>query len=1029
MNVTLTLGGVFNSLFKRLGDILSKELAGWAVAGMLSPFNVNNVPLPDGWKRSQIKRLSIHGKFSRNYRMAGEGSFEDAAFGWLSRQQIPGDKSSLVNLQSTAQASAVVSIGAGAVKTKLLEAIEQSILAGDSAEDWQKRAKGIINGTRAKIETIGRTYTHRAYHEGFKQTVNDPVLKHVFPYRQYLATKDTRVRATHFAMDKKIAYVGSPLQVEMERLHSEWGCRCTIVALTREQAVKAGIDDDTGYVPYEPPSQEEKPDLAESTEPYGPFEMFGPPKPIDWELKPVAVPTVVTAQVPAPQPGSERLAVPLPAPTKVWKPEAAKAKTAYSLKDGKDIDKTWKPNPNKYQASYGGVVLKTGPDGQIHVLLRKPSNNYDGYHWTFPKGKQADGTKEHPDAISTALAEVAEETGHKCKPIGHLKGTFKSSGSTTNNFFVMKSVGHDPALMDAETEKTKWVPIADAAELIKRTTNGPGRKRDLEILRSLNKWIDGQAEQKVKSVTPPAKKPALGWPTNPLDLPVIQRLGGSTGATLRQDQEGNKYVVKTGANPGHVKEEHAADSAYAAAGVNVPAGKLAIVNGTPVKATRYLEGGVTLSEYERTATAAEVAKVKKQLQKDFALDCILGNRDVIGLSKDNILIAGGKAYRIDNGSSFRYRAQGAVKSLSEYGPNVLEFDGLRSASINSSAASVFGSMTDKDLLSSIDKALKKQAKVMSFVPDPIKAIVEQRFEWMKTKRAEIAAKLAPVQKVAPAPTGGGKLKTVTLGCKGISSENVPAVFSQDMTKSRIVKNSSDRSKKLVADLSLAGLPMTRDEREQISDYGGGGYASTNQQFRHWANGGHEPSQNCKDMVKAIHDVIDKSKPFPGDKIPTFRGWASNKVPYDTIKQAGATDHKDFAKKFIDQFEGALKDGKLVQMAGIQSSSINSRVAGSFASLSSSSAESIVFEFSNKTGVYISGLHRASKVSLPFGEGEYEFLQKHNTQYRVVAVLRDVPANVWHAEASHGNTKPITVIQLEEVPQDPTAKAVQLSLEN
>lgn len=60
--------------------------------------------------------------------------------------------------------------------------------------------------------------------------------------------------------------------------------------------------------------------------------------------------------------------------------------------------------------AYGGVVF----DEAGLVLLRKPKGEYDGYKWTFPKGRPDPG--ESPEAA--ALREVFEESGVKACIIG-----------------------------------------------------------------------------------------------------------------------------------------------------------------------------------------------------------------------------------------------------------------------------------------------------------------------------------------------------------------------------------------------------------------------------------------------------------------------------------------------------------------------------------------------------------------------------------------------------------------------------------
>ena len=66
--------------------------------------------------------------------------------------------------------------------------------------------------------------------------------------------------------------------------------------------------------------------------------------------------------------------------------------------------------------AYGGVLLtRCG-----RVLLREPANHFDGYHWTFAKGKSDIG--EQPEL--TALREVYEETGYLAEIITALPDAY-----------------------------------------------------------------------------------------------------------------------------------------------------------------------------------------------------------------------------------------------------------------------------------------------------------------------------------------------------------------------------------------------------------------------------------------------------------------------------------------------------------------------------------------------------------------------------------------------------------------------------
>lgn len=122
--------------------------------------------------------------------------------------------------------------------------------------------------------------------------------------------------------------------------------------------------------------------------------------------------------------------------------------------------------------AFGGVVFDR--DGLL--LLRKPKNEYDGYKWTFAKGRPKTG--EAPE--QTALNEVFEETGVKCEIVGRIPGTFRG-GVTDNTYFLMAptSTGHS---FDEETQEIRWVTVEDARKLIAQTVNKAGRVRDLAVL-------------------------------------------------------------------------------------------------------------------------------------------------------------------------------------------------------------------------------------------------------------------------------------------------------------------------------------------------------------------------------------------------------------------------------------------------------------------------------------------------------------------------------------------------------------------
>jgi 8-oxo-dGTP pyrophosphatase MutT (NUDIX family) len=122
--------------------------------------------------------------------------------------------------------------------------------------------------------------------------------------------------------------------------------------------------------------------------------------------------------------------------------------------------------------AYGDVVI----DAARRILLRRPKGDFDGYVWTFPKGRPDPGeTLEQ-----TALREVKEETGYSAKVVGKVPGSFRG-GTSITEYFLMSPVG-SPARFSAETSAIRWASFDKAAKLIGMTTNKIGQARDLSVL-------------------------------------------------------------------------------------------------------------------------------------------------------------------------------------------------------------------------------------------------------------------------------------------------------------------------------------------------------------------------------------------------------------------------------------------------------------------------------------------------------------------------------------------------------------------
>jgi HK97 family phage portal protein len=204
------------------------------------------------------------------------------------------------------------------------------------------------------------------------------------------------------------------------------------------------------------------------------------------------------------------------------------------------------------------------------------------------------------------------------------------------------------------------------------------------------------------------------------ELTKVKNLGGSTGATLAEDKDGNQFVIKGGNSPDHLRSEVAANSIYAAAGVPVPAHRLDETGKSPVQITEYVPGR-TLAQLKGKEFEAAAGK----LAENFAADALVANWDVIGLVRDNIIVDGsGTPLRIDNGGSLTYRAQGKTKA---FGPEVGELTTLRTSD---QGKPVFGRLTDAQVASQIRTLESKRPAILKATPEKLRDTMAARLDYM-----------------------------------------------------------------------------------------------------------------------------------------------------------------------------------------------------------------------------------------------------------------------------------------------------------
>jgi len=202
---------------------------------------------------------------------------------------------------------------------------------------------------------------------------------------------------------------------------------------------------------------------------------------------------------------------------------------------------------------------------------------------------------------------------------------------------------------------------------------------------------------------------------------TLKNLGGTTGGAAHvRLANGEEKVLKRSTGEGHLKDEYMANRIYKTLGVAVPDVQLSHDSeGKLVQVADYIEG-VPLSDLY----GDEQSEAMKQLRDGFLADALVSNWDVLGMDNDNVIWDGARAWRIDNGGSLRYRAQGAPKGDS-FGGDVTEVESLRDPS--RSASSVFGLVSDNDIREQLTNVLSKKGVILAGIEDPkLRRIMEQR---------------------------------------------------------------------------------------------------------------------------------------------------------------------------------------------------------------------------------------------------------------------------------------------------------------
>ena len=191
------------------------------------------------------------------------------------------------------------------------------------------------------------------------------------------------------------------------------------------------------------------------------------------------------------------------------------------------------------------------------------------------------------------------------------------------------------------------------------------------------------------------------------DLTKISGQLGSNEGGWYEKPNGERFYVKFYENPSQGQAEFVANAVYAKLGIKAVRSEIIQLDGREAIASPAVP--------EAMPASREAQGESEDIQKGFVADAFLANWDVVGLVYDNIVQGKDGFYRIDNGGSLIFRAQGGDKA---YLPDSIpELQSMRVP--GRPTGEVFAGITEDE----IGRQARKLVSKLS--PEDIRAIVDE----------------------------------------------------------------------------------------------------------------------------------------------------------------------------------------------------------------------------------------------------------------------------------------------------------------
>ncbi len=455
------------------------------------------------------------------------------------------------------------------------------------------------------------------------------------------------------------------------------------------------------------------------------------------------------------------------------------------------------------------------------------------------------------------------------------------------------------------------------------------------------------------------------WMDDMLSRGKVGAQAGSNPGGMYEDARGVKYYVKQYKDPRQAMSEAVSNRIYRELKLGGPESyAVQTSDGTWQFASRIVDNEGTVGNFGLTQNIA------KKVLDGFSADVLTVNWDAVGTGLDNVVIAGKKIVRIDQGGTLMFRAQGGAKPSTVFS-NINEWETLRTQ--NSYYKQVFekaGIYSADELgakaIKQIDAIEALRAKhggwekfvrkslVKSAKADP--AFVKETAQLLEARTNLLLQKRAQLQSVLGAPVAPVR---TSVGAWPIDDHTV-----------RFVGNNYPR---MVTDQFNNALNnLSRDVKAEIRLYTGSGSSSTNSRL--WRD-----PRSLTAREAQMQKALESAKDTPPELV--WRG-----IRRETV---GVPGRPDLTNVNIN----SVKVGDLIQLNGFQSTSINPAFAHRWGS-----NQLPLLEIKPARGLYVDPISS--------NKGEQEFMLEHAARYRVVGV------KTINLNQGYGTPIPRKIVQLE-----------------